>query len=190
VVYGSTEAEPMAFASMREVVEAPGEGYLVGRPIPQLRLKLARETGEILVTGPHVIRRYLDNEQANRETKLKDAYGRIWHRTGDQGRFDSSGRVWITGRIKDQVAIAGLMQPNYVLEQRLEELPGVSRAAVLAAAGASGPRVFVERAAGSSDTVTRASIHEQLASAEVEFLDALPVDGRHFWKIDRARLSR
>src|SRR5262249_12167423 len=131
VVYGSTEAEPMAFAPMREVIESPGEGYLVGKPIPQLNLRVAGETGEIFVTGPHVIRRYLDNEHANRTTKIKDSDGRIWHRTGDQGLFDESGRVWITGRISDQVHVEERSYPNYVLEQRLEEIPGVARAAVL-----------------------------------------------------------
>jgi acyl-CoA synthetase (AMP-forming)/AMP-acid ligase II len=186
VVYGSTEAEPMAFASMREVIDSPGEGYLVGKPIPQLELRIARETGEISVTGPHVIRRYLDNELANRETKIKDADGRIWHRTGDQGRIDDSGRVWITGRISDQVAVADRRYPNYVLEQRLEEIPGVARAAVL-----RGPRVFIERSVeGPDEDAIRQAIREDVDGADVEFLDALPVDGRHFWKIDRHRLPR
>jgi acyl-CoA synthetase (AMP-forming)/AMP-acid ligase II len=188
VVYGSTEAEPMAFASMREVIDSPGEGYLVGKPIPQIWLKL--EAGEVWVTGPHVIQRYLDNDEANRETKIRDGEGRIWHRTGDQARIDASGRVWLMGRIKEQIRLAGEPLPNYVLEQRLEELPGVTRAAVVAASGV--PRVFVEGAGrdGVGHSMLRALIRERVAGAEVEFVDALPVDGRHFWKIDRHALAR
>jgi acyl-CoA synthetase (AMP-forming)/AMP-acid ligase II len=179
VVYGSTEAEPMAFAPMREILDSPGAGYLVGRKIEKIELRMVE--GEVQVSGPHVIRRYLDNDEANRRTKIPDEQGRIWHRTGDEGHLDSTGRLWITGRIADRVA--GL--PNYVIEQELEGIAGVSRAAVIA----DGRRVYIE-----GDESAREAVNAHLGTrawakgGQLQICDALPVDARHFWKIDRESL--
>jgi long-subunit acyl-CoA synthetase (AMP-forming) len=173
----------MAFVSMDEILETPGEGYLVGRPIPELDLKL--EHGEVIVRGPHVVRRYLDNEQANRETKIPDPDGSIWHRTGDEGRIDGKGRLWILGRIKDRVLNSGREHSCYALEQAIEALPGVGRAAVIN--GARGPRIFFEGLKASEETV-RDGLDGNWKSAEIRKIEALPVDGRHFWKVDRERL--
>ena len=59
VVYGATEAEPIATVSMREVLVSRGDGFLVGRPVPAVEVLLDRsrcdtDAGEVLVRGPHV----------------------------------------------------------------------------------------------------------------------------------------
>jgi oxalate---CoA ligase len=55
--------------------------------------------GEICVRGENVTKGYINNEKANREGFTKEG----WFRTGDQGRLDKDGYVFITGRIKELI---------------------------------------------------------------------------------------
>ena len=100
-VYGSTEAEPIAHAQFSDISEndlnamKSGEGLLVGRPVEGIDVQIIND--EIYVTGDHVIKSYL-NRSDNSSTKI-EMDGMIWHRTGDAGRFDAQGRLWLLGRI-------------------------------------------------------------------------------------------
>jgi long-chain acyl-CoA synthetase len=73
----------------------------VGKPFTGVDLKIA-EDGEILVSGPNIFRGYYKNEDATSET-LVDG----WLHTGDLGRIDEDGFVYITGRKKDIIITAG-----------------------------------------------------------------------------------
>jgi len=57
------------------------------------------EEGEICVRGENVTKGYINNEKANRESFTSQG----WFRTGDQGRLDEEGYVFITGRIKELI---------------------------------------------------------------------------------------
>ena len=67
----------------------------VGRPTSGVDLKISEE-GEILMKGPFTLSEYYKNEEITNET-LKDG----WLHTGDKGRIDKDGFLYITGRIKD-----------------------------------------------------------------------------------------
>ena len=67
----------------------------VGRPTSGVDLKISEE-GEILMKGPFTLSEYYKNEEITNET-LKDG----WLHTGDKGRIDEDGFLYITGRIKD-----------------------------------------------------------------------------------------
>ena len=67
----------------------------VGRPTSGVDLKISEE-GEILMKGPFTLSEYYKNEEITNET-LKDG----WLHTGDKGRIDKDGFLFITGRIKD-----------------------------------------------------------------------------------------
>ena len=54
------------------------------------------EPGEIVVAGDHVVASYV-NGVGNAESKINVA-GKVWHRTGDAGRLDAKGRLWLLGR--------------------------------------------------------------------------------------------
>ena len=54
------------------------------------------QAGEIVVSGPHVLKGYLRGE-GDRETKFK-VDGETWHRTGDAGCVDQEGSLWLLGR--------------------------------------------------------------------------------------------
>jgi acyl-CoA synthetase (AMP-forming)/AMP-acid ligase II len=99
-VYGSSEAEPVAHfpasdltPEVKEIIEKGG-GLPVGRPIDEISLRIIDE--EILVTGDHVLKGYLDG-RGDAECKVA-IEGQIWHRTGDAGRLDGKGHLWLLGR--------------------------------------------------------------------------------------------
>jgi len=61
------------------------------------------QEGEICVRGENVTKGYLNNEKANRESFTSDG----WFRTGDQGKMDEEGYLFITGRIKELINRGG-----------------------------------------------------------------------------------
>ncbi len=187
VVYGSTEAEPIAALDVRasieamEVGEREGLGALVGTPVPEIEVRVVRpgtldaaDVGEIVVSGPHVNRRYWDDPEADAANKIAEGHV-VWHRTGDTGRLDAQGRLWLVGRVADMV---GELHP-FPLEIRAERVPGVHRAALV---DAGGPVLAYE-----GDEAT-AELRRATGIDRVLRVDRVPVDPRHNAKIDRAKL--
>ena len=70
----------------------------VGRPIPGTSVKIA-EDGEVLIKGPIVMRGYWQNDAANQEV-----FDGEWFKSGDLGRLDEDGFLYITGRKKEIIA--------------------------------------------------------------------------------------
>ena len=158
VLYGSTEAEPIAGIEARAMLAAmsvPGgggmEGLCVGRPVPEIAVRLIRphdgpvvlgdrgwgewdvapvEVGEVVVSGDHVLPGYLDDPEGERANKIRDG-ARVWHRTGDAARLDTEGRLWLMGRIAQRVRRAGEVWWSVPAEARALAVAGVSHAAYL-----------------------------------------------------------
>jgi long-chain acyl-CoA synthetase len=98
----------------------------VGRPIPGTSIKIA-DDGEVLIKGPIVMRGYWQNDAANQEV-----FEGEWFRSGDLGRLDDDGYLYITGRKKELIVTAGGKNvAPAVLEDRLRAHPLVSQCIVL-----------------------------------------------------------
>ena len=95
----------------------------VGRPIPGTTIKIA-EDGEVLIRGGIVMRGYWQNDEANREVFTEDRY----FRSGDLGKLDDEGYLYIVGRKKELIVTSGGKNvAPAVLEDRLRAHPLVSQ---------------------------------------------------------------
>ncbi len=98
----------------------------VGRPISGTTIKIA-DDGEVLIKGPIVMRGYWQNDSANQEVFEGD-----WFKSGDLGRLDDEGFLYITGRKKELIVTAGGKNvAPAVLEDRLRAHPLVSQCMVV-----------------------------------------------------------
>ena len=99
----------------------------VGRPIPGTSIKIA-EDGEVLIRGAIVMRGYWQNDAANAE--VFDSEG--WFKSGDLGKLDDEGFLYIVGRKKELIVTAGGKNvAPAVLEDRLRAHPLVSQCLVV-----------------------------------------------------------
>ena len=98
--YGLTETSPV-IACENDKYRSPGS---VGFPLFCEEVKIDNPdengNGEILVKGPNVMLGYYENEEAT-----KEIFEGGWLHTGDIGKFDKKGFLYITGRIKDMIVL-------------------------------------------------------------------------------------
>jgi long-chain acyl-CoA synthetase len=131
--YGLTETSPVVSATPLD-----GRAYngSVGLPVPSTEVAICDEAGtflglgevgEICVRGPQVMRGYWNRPEATAEVLSDDG----WLRTGDIGRMDEQGFVFIEDRKKDLILVSGFnVYPNEV-EDVVVSHPGVLEAAVV-----------------------------------------------------------
>ena len=99
----------------------------VGRPIPGTSIRID-DDGEVLIKGPIVMRGYWQNEAANAEVFTQDR----WFKSGDLGRIDEEGFLYIVGRKKELIVTSGGKNvAPAVLEDRLRAHPLVSQCMVV-----------------------------------------------------------
>lgn len=84
------------------------------------------EEGEVLVTAPYVMERYHDRPDATTET-LSDG----WVHTGDIGRIDEHGYLYLLDRKNDVIITGGMNVYSTEIEEVLDEHPGVKEVAVI-----------------------------------------------------------
>ena len=97
--YGLTETAPL-IAITPLTLRTIGS---VGKPIKDVEVKIAgdKDEGEIMAKGPNVMLGYYDNKEET-DKVLKDG----WFYTGDIGRFDINGNLFISGRTKNVIVTA------------------------------------------------------------------------------------
>jgi len=98
--YGLTETSPVLTAENEKCIRYGSIGY----PISEVEVKIDNPDengiGEIIVKGPNVMLGYYENEEATKEV-LKDG----WFYTGDLGKKDKDGYIFITGRKKNVIVL-------------------------------------------------------------------------------------
>ncbi len=181
-VYGSTEAEPIAHLDLRDITPddwttmSAGGGLLTGLPVPEVSVKLI--DSEIAVTGGHVNKGYLDPRQNAGNKVTID--GVVWHRTGDAGRFDDKGRLWLLGRHDARI---GQLYP-FPVEVSALSWPGVRRTALTSLDGRA--ILAIEGDQAWSNTWQQQAT--ALGDIAVVPMPTIPLDHRHRSKVDYARL--
>lgn len=188
--YGLTECTCLVAVNPPEGIKKIGS---VGLPFPHTRVRILTsdatgrrecavdEVGEICVFNPGVIPggTYVEQE---RNTHLFD--DGIYLRTGDLGRLDADGYLYITGRAKDLIIRGGHNLDPALIEEALMGHPAVAFAGAIGQPDAHAgelPCVYVELVSGASVTVETLAAHcsahitERAAIPKhVEILPALP----------------
>lgn len=130
--YGLSETSPVVS------VELPGKGMpgSIGHPLPGTEVKIVdtktREEcavgkdGEIYVRGPQVMAGYF-----NKPEETADVLRAGWFRTGDIGRFDKEGRLWLTDRTKNMCKVNGENVYGAPIEEFLWECLAVKNCVVI-----------------------------------------------------------
>ena len=184
-LYGQTENSPGATTLKdRHALTKVGS---VGEALPQCQVRVVDENGveppigevgEIIVKGPHVMKGYLKNEEATRET-LKEG----WLYSGDLGRFDEDGLLYIVDRKKDMIIRGGENIYPVEIEEVLYEIPEVLEAAIIGIPHdvlGEVPKAYIAKKEGMQldERVVLEYCQSRLAKYkvpyEVEFVEALP----------------
>ena len=146
--------------------------------------------GEVCIAGPAVMKGYVDGSSP---AILRD--GRL--RTGDLGRFDADGYLFITGRLKDVIVRGGENLSPRAIESVLERHPAVESCCVVGEPHADlgeVPVAFVQPRAGAAadagelDALVGARLSRAHVPARIHLVAALPENA--VGKVDRAALAR
>jgi acyl-CoA synthetase (AMP-forming)/AMP-acid ligase II len=224
--YGATEALPVCSIGSDEILgttrhrTAQGGGVCVGRPVAGMTVKIIRiceepiptwsddlelpagEIGEIVVQGPVVTASYWNRPESTALAKIADPFhGGFYHRMGDVGYVDASGRLWFCGRKSQRVVTPSATLFTIPCEGVFNAHPAVYRSALVGVTrdGVVAPVLCVERdkeITSPSDEELRRELlalgarhaHTQ-AIQTILFHPSFPVDIRHNAKIFREQLA-
>jgi fatty-acyl-CoA synthase len=120
---------PLPAQEIRTVILEEGGGYV--------RDTVVGEIGVVAIAGPNVFSGYLDDKH-NQRAWVDCGDGRKWLNSGDLGKLDKDGYLWLTGRAKDLIIRGGHNIDPSVIEEALYAHPDV---ALAAAVGRPDPRV-------------------------------------------------
>ncbi len=221
VLYGSTEVEPIAHIESKDILfpkhggKASSEGVNVGHFAEGLEYKLLKinkgavklenddwkaitvpegEVGELAVAGLHVCKAYYNNAEASAKTKIIEAGGKVWHRTGDLARIDEHKNVWLVGRVHNAISRAGQLLFPVKVEILLKKHPDVKQSAYLGIPDDKlGEKAYALVALNDKLEETKEEILSRLAKIlenekvpydRLDIVDNIPMDPRHHSKVE------
>lgn len=174
-IYGATETAPLAAVLMAK--DAYARVGSAGKPALHCEVRIVE--AEIQVRGPNVMKRYWNNPDATAAAFAEDG----WFRTGDLGRWDADGFLWVDGRSKDLIISGGENIHPAELENVLADCAAIAECAVI---GIEDPKwgetacAVVVRAPGAQldEAAVLALFSERIARYKhprrVVFADSLP----------------
>ncbi len=221
--YGATECLPISCISGLELKgdktlkNKKGLGTCIGRPLPEVRVRIIEqeekiistidqvnfrppfEIGEIIVRSEVVTKSYHSLDEQTKKAKINDKEG-LWHRMGDLGYFDDQGFLWFCGRSAHKVLIAGKIHSPIQYEAIINNIPEVRRSALIPYGKKAAIIIEPEKQKHLYSFFNK-SLKETILSVAKEnnktkniikvFLKkSFPVDVRHNIKIDRIKLCK
>ena len=185
--YGLTETSPVTHVHPH--ARQPIKIASVGPAMPNTEFRIvdvatgadaaSGGVGEIWIRGPQVMKGYLNNPEATRDMIDSDA----WLHTGDIGRVDEEGYLYVVDRVKELIKYKGLQVAPAEVEAAVQSHPAVADAAVIPSPDEEAgevPKAFVVLREGATATADDIMAHVagQLAPhkkvRKVEFIDAIP----------------
>ena len=184
--FGLTETSPMVSFCV-PWAHKPGS---VGKPLPNVELRIVDETekplgpnqdGELWIRGRNVMKGYLNKPAETAAVLTADG----WFKTGDIARVDDDGFLFITGRKKELIIMAGEKIAPYEIEEVIRQHPAVLLTAVI---GVKDPQrgevpvAFIQLEPGLTEKPTaqeiRVFVRQRLAPykmpRDVYFLEDMP----------------
>ncbi|WP_035218275.1 AMP-binding protein [Desulfatibacillum aliphaticivorans] len=197
-VWGMTETSPLITVNP---VKNPAKIGSVGLPLPNTKFRIVDladgwtevpmgEEGELICSGPQVMQGYL-NKPTETTNALREHEGDLWMHTGDVGRMDDDGFVYVVDRAKDMIIVGGFKVFSSEVEDKLYQHPAIEMCALVGLPNPERPdseivKLFVQKSAEYADTPDEkvqeeiaAFAKEKLAPYKVpkvyEFVEAIPL---------------
>ena len=184
--YGMTETSPVTHFTPKDGMNKPTS---VGPAAPSTVFRVVDVAtgedaptgglGEVWVRGPQVMKGYLHNPDATRE--MIDGDG--WVHTGDIGRADEDGYLYVVDRVKELIKYKGYQVAPAELEAVIQSHPAVADAAVIPSPDPEAgevPKAYVVIKPGAAATADEIMAHVAKRVApykkvrRIEFIDAIP----------------
>lgn len=136
-MFGLTECKRVSISEPDDDLHHPGS---LGKAIPGTSITIVDhagtqlppgQTGEIIVTGPHVMAGYHREPALTHQRFLTQPDGSTALRTGDSGHLDDTGRLYFHGRADDIVKRHGIRMSTTEIEAAANSIPGVTGAAAI-----------------------------------------------------------
>jgi len=185
--YGMSEAQMITTNPLNGERLAGSVGY----PLPGVALRIAggEDTGVVEVSGPSITAGYWRNPEKTAAAFTADGF----FITGDIGRTDPDGRLWLSGRSSDLIISGGLNVYPKEIELVLDDLPGVVESAVIGLPHPDFGEAVTAVIAGTGDeAAVIAAAREKLAAFKapkrVLFVADLPRNA--MGKVEKAALRR
>src|SRR2546421_2771392 len=194
--YGLSEASAVLTAHSQDMLRKPGS---VGKPIFGVEILIVDvnddplpvgEIGELIARGPNIMQGYY-----NMPYETQAALRNGWLHTGDMGRFDEDGYLYIVERKKDLIIRGGFNIYPRDIEEVLNRHPAVIESAVIGIPsermGEEVKAFAVTRGPVDAETLMaycRESLANYKTPSEIEFIDALPRNA--IGKIDKKELRK
>ncbi|HMF55037.1 MAG TPA: AMP-binding protein, partial [Pyrinomonadaceae bacterium] len=190
--YGLTEASPVLTVTRPQNSMLMGS---VGKPLPGVEIKIldadSNGVGEVIARGPNVMVGYYENEEATRATLIER-----WLHTGDLGRLDDVGNLYLVGRSKEIIVDTN---GKNVYPDEIEELysdsPFIKELSVVGLPDGIGEKVacMVVPDYDQDIALSRAEVRRKVEEHFREISSTLPFYKRvkvlHFWDADLPRTA-
>jgi acyl-CoA synthetase (AMP-forming)/AMP-acid ligase II len=197
-VYGMTETSPLITVNP---ALSPKKIGSVGLPLQNTEFRIVSledgvtempigEEGEIICSGPQVMKGYLNRPEESANA-LREHDGRVWMHTGDVGKMDDDGFVFVVDRAKDMLNVGGYKVFSSEVEDKLYKHDAIDMCAIIGVPNPDRPgseivKLVVQKSpavADKSDDEVKESImafaKEKLAPYKVpkiiDFVEAIPL---------------
>jgi len=213
IVYGSTESEPISSIKVNELLtdytNVTQNGLCVGEIYHKTELKIIKilkesitvdsetelekmetssdEIGEIIVAGPHVLKKYFNNPEAFKQSKVVSPK-KIWHRTGDSGQLINR-KLFLTGRCGQLIHFESRVISPFIYENILMGVEGVEIGTILKVKYKI--VIVIEPKKGYDESRVNQNLATEIPEfSKVRIISKIPRDPRHNSKIDYPKLLK